>query len=86
MALHHAAHCDDRAAASLVLEPSRLDQGVDRLLLRRIDESAGVDDDHVGLGRLGRRHAAAISQLRQIALAVDGVLVAAERDDGDLHR
>ena len=29
---------------------------------------------------------AAVGELRDVALAVDGVLVAAERDDGDLHR
>ena len=85
VALHHAADGDDRLAPSLVLHPSRLDDGVERLLLGRVDEAARVDDDHLGLGEVAGILGAVIGELCEIALGVDGVLVAAEGDESDLH-
>src|SRR6266550_6733855 len=41
--LHHAADADDRPAASVLLEATRLDKRVDGLLLGRVDEAARVD-------------------------------------------
>jgi len=39
-------------AAPALLQLGHLQDGVDRLLLRLADEAAGVDDDHLGLGRV----------------------------------
>jgi hypothetical protein len=84
--LHHAADGDDGAALARFLVASRFDNRVDRLLLRRVDEAAGVDEDDVGVGQVGGVRRAAVGQLGEVALGVDGVLVAAERDEADLHR
>ena len=85
VALHHAADADDRLAAPVFLEPPGFDERVDRLLLRGVDEAARVDDDDVGVRHVRRVLGAAVGELRDVALAVDGVLVAAERDDGDFQ-
>ena len=85
VALDHAAHRDHRAGTRRSsLQPAGLDDRVDRLLLGRVDEAAGVDEDRrrrreassTVLARRGRRSS------REVALGVDGVLVAAQRDDG----
>jgi hypothetical protein len=49
----------------------RLADGIERLLDRRIDEAAGVDDDEVGAGVAGRGGVALRAQLREDALRVD---------------
>ena len=85
VALHHAADATTAWQRPVVLQPSRLDDRVDRLLLRRVDEAARVDDDHLGLGEVVGVLGAAIGELREVALGVDGVLVAAEGDESDLH-
>src|SRR4051812_19668930 len=69
VALHHAADADHGAAASGFLEPSRLDQRVDRFLLGRVDESAGVDDDDLGFVDVGRELRAIVRELSDVALA-----------------
>ena len=51
VALRHAAHDDDRLGAAL-LEVARSQDGVDRLLLGRRDERAGVDQHDVGTVRV----------------------------------
>src|SRR6185437_8159502 len=83
--LDHAAHGDHRAARAQLLEPPRLDDRVDRLLLGRVDEPARVDHDDVGSLEIRRMPGALVDQLREVALAVDGVLVAAEGDEADVH-
>ena len=85
VALHHAADADDRLARSVFLESPRFDHRVDRLLLRRVDEAAGVHEHDVGLVEIARVRRAVVGELRDVALAVDGVLVAPERDDANLH-
>ena len=85
VALDHASNGDDRLARAVGLAAPGVDDRVDRLLLRRVDEAAGVDDDHVGVIELGRELTAVIREQREIALAVDRVLVAAKRDEADLH-
>ena len=58
----------------------------DRLIARRAEKSAGVDDDDVGaVERIGRSHATLL-QKRVHAVRVDPVLGAAERDDVDSGR
>ena len=85
VALHHAADADDRLAASLFLETAGFDERVDRFLLGGVDEAARVHDDDVGVGHVARVLGAAIGELRDVALAIDGVLVAPERNDGDFQ-
>ena len=71
------------AAVGLVL--GQLEDRVDRFLLGPVDERAGVDHQHVGLGRvLGQLVAGALGEA-QHHLGVDEVLRAAERDEADLH-
>ena len=85
VALDHAADCDDSTAHAARLVLTRLDQRVERLLFRGVDEAAGVDDDDVGVGHVGGVFGAAVGELGDVPLAVDGVLVAAEGDDGDFE-
>ena len=59
---------------------------VERFLDRRVDEAAGVDDDEVGAGVVGRDGVALGAQLREDALGVDQRLGTAERDEADLRR
>ena len=52
VSLDHAPDGDHASAISLPLQASRLEQGLDRLLFRRVDEAAGVDEDHLGLAQI----------------------------------
>ena len=64
----------------------RFADGIERLLHRRIDETAGVDHDQVRVC-VGRRDDVALgAKLRQDALGIDQRLGAAERDETDLGR
>ena len=49
----------------------RLADGVERFGNRGIDEAAGVDDDEVGAGVVGRGGVALGAKLREDALGVD---------------
>jgi hypothetical protein len=62
-----------------------LEDGVDRLLLRRIDEGARVHDDHVGVAASAVSLVPGLLGHAQHHLAVDEVLRAAEREKADLH-
>jgi len=84
--LHHTADADDGPCLPRLFETPGFDEGVDGLLLCRIDEPAGIDEDDLGVVEIRGVFGAAIGEARYVALAVDGVLVAAERDDRDLHR
>ncbi len=85
VALDHASNCHDRLAAAVGLEARCLDHRVDRFLLGGVDEAAGVDDDYFGVSQVRGVLGGIVRELREIALAVDGVLVAAECDDADFH-
>ncbi len=74
-----------RRQRPLALELRHLEDGVDRLLLGRVDERAGVDDDDVGVAGVGGDLVPGLSRVAQHDLAVDEVLRAAERDEADLH-
>jgi len=84
--LHHAADADYRAAGAALLEPARFDERVNGLFLRGVNEAAGVDDDDFRLGEIGRELGAAVRQLCDVAFAIDGILVAAECEEGELQR
>ena len=83
--LDHAPYADDGAAGARLLQTPRFDECVDGLLLRRVDESAGIDDDDVGRAEIGGEFRPAIRELRDVALAIDGVFVAAEGEDRKLQ-
>ena len=84
VALREAAgHHELLRAAVLVLR--HLEDGVDALLLGRIDERARVHDDHVGVARLGRDLVPRLLGEPQHHLAIDEVLGAAERNQTDLQ-
>ena len=85
MPLDHAPDGHHRGGGSIDLHASGFHDGVDRLALGRIDEAAGVHDDQLGGRGIGHQLGAVIDQLREIALRVDGVLVAAEGHNGNSH-
>src|SRR4029077_17002450 len=70
---------------SLCLEARRFDHCVDRFLLGSVDEAAGIDDDDFSFGQIRGVLGGIIGELREVSFAVDGVLVATERDDADFH-
>jgi hypothetical protein len=83
--LHQAAHGDDRAHRTLLLQADRAENRSNGFLLGEIDEAAGVDDDYVGILRTGPHGGTGADEPCQNMLAVDRVLVAAERDDAYAH-
>ena len=86
VSLDHAADGDDRLAVAGALPGTGFDNRVDRLLLGRVDEPAGVDEDDVGVIGIGGIRGAAILEIGDVPLGVDGVLVAAEGDEGEFQR
>ena len=62
----------------------RVEDGVDRLFLRRIDERAGVDDKHVGIFGVRRDLHAVLQDAAEHDLGIDEVLRAAEADHARL--
>ena len=61
----------------------RVADGVERLVARRIQEAAGVDDDQVGAVMLARDLVAFGAQPRDDALGIDERLRASEADETD---
>ncbi len=84
--LDHAADGDERAEPAGVFEACGIEQRVDGLFLGRVDERARVHDQHIGVGAVFGRHGALSRERGRDALGVDGVLIAPEREDGELHR
>src|SRR5262245_33470655 len=64
----------------------RLADRVARLLDRRVDEAAGVDDHEIRAGVVGRRPVALRAELGEDALGVDERLGTAEGDETDARR
>jgi len=83
--LHETADRHDRLDPAGPLELRRLEDRVDRFALRRVDESAGVDEDDVGVGKVVGERGTVAHQVAHQPLGVDGGLVAAERDDAEFH-
>ena len=79
VALGHAAG-DDELGPGLA-GVAEGEDGVDRLLARRLDERARVDDDEVGVVGAVGGHQAVGQEARDDLVGVDGVLRAAERLD-----
>src|SRR5262249_61158604 len=85
VALGEAARDDERPAGALLLQLRELQDRLDRLLARAVDEGAGVDDEALRvLGPLGEREPG-LGQHAEHQLGVDLVLRTAERRQMDLH-
>ena len=83
--LGQAAGDDQSFAGARLLVLGHLEDGVDRLLLRFVDERAGVDDEHVGVGGIAGELMPLLLGEPEHHLGVDEVLRAAERDHSNLH-
>jgi hypothetical protein len=68
-------------AAVLLLVLHHLEDGVHGLLLGRVDEAAGVDDDDFGVFGPGGELGSVVMEEAHHDLGVDEVLGAAERDE-----
>jgi len=86
MPLDHASDGHHGLRRSFRLHSPRFDNCIDRFALGRVDEAAGIHDDQLRGRRVGDPLGAVIEELREVALRVDGVLVAAEGDEGNAHR
>jgi hypothetical protein len=76
--LHHAFLCPEAPGDDhLAVLGERLADGAERLLDRGVDETAGIDDDQIGAGVIGRGGVALGAQLREDALRIDQRLRAA---------
>ncbi len=85
IALDQAPHRHDRLDVALLLELGGPQDRVDRFLLGGVDEAAGVDENHIGVGQVGRDHRAVTDQVSHEPLGIDRRFVAAEGDDAELH-
>src|SRR5262249_38162927 len=81
LALGKAAGDDNGADAALLLEREHLADDGKGLLPRRLDEAAGVDDDHIGAVGVGGQRVAILGQLAEHALGVNEVLGATQTDE-----
>ena len=81
--LGQASNGDDLLGAAVLLEIGSLEQGVDRVLLRLLDEATGVDDGHIGLGSVVDEGPALGLQPAGQFLGIDLVAGAAQGHEGD---
>lgn len=85
VALGHAPNRYNRLSGSVALEVCGRQQGVDGVLLGLLDESAGVDDDRLGLaGVVDETEPASLHAGRKL-LGIDVVAGAAHRHEMDCH-
>ena len=85
IALRQAAGHDQSLTRTGLLVLRHLEDGVDRLLLRLVDERAGVDDEHVGVGGVAGELMPLLLGEPEHDLGVDEVLGAPEGDHSNLH-
>ena len=81
--LGQASDGDDLLGAAVLLEIGSLEQGVDRVLLRLLDEATGVDDGHIGLGSVVDEGPALGLQPAGQFLGIDLVAGATQGHEGD---
>ena len=74
---------DDALALPGLLQLQRVTNLLERLVLRRFQKPAGVDDDRIGAGGVGRDGQAILGQQAEHALGVDKVLRTAQADEGN---
>ena len=86
LAFGKAAGHHDGADPALLLQLEHLADDAERFLPGRLDEAAGVDDDHVRTVGVGTQRVAVLGQLAEHALGIDQVLRAAEADEGEGSR
>ena len=85
-ALRHAAADDQPLPRPAAREPAvlmRLEDRLDRFLLRGVDERAGVDDEHVGILRGGGDLHAVRAHTAEHDLGIHEIFRATERDHAD---
>ena len=85
VALGEAAGDDQAAAGAVLLVLRHLEDGVDRLLLGRIDERAGIHHEDVGVGRVVRQLVARLLRQPEHHLGIDEVFGTPQRDQSDFH-
>ena len=85
VALDQAACHDQAASPADTLVLGSLEDRIDRLLLGRFDEAAGVDDQCLGLAGILRQLVPAGLEQPHHDLAVNQVLRAAQANESDLH-
>ncbi len=85
VALHQAARHDQLLRLAGLLVRGHFENRVDRFLLGRVDETAGVDDEHVGLVRVGGELMPARGELAHHDLAIDQVFGASKTDKTDFQ-
>ena len=83
IALDQASGDDQLLRFSMGLVASHLEDGVDRFLFGRVDEGAGIDDQHVGSGGIVGDARAGVVEQAHHDFAVDEVLGATEADESD---
>ena len=76
---------DQPPARAVLLVLRKLENGVDRLLLRGIDERACVDDEDVGGRRVTRQLVSRIAREPQHHLGIDKVLGTTKRNKAYFH-
>ena len=86
VALGKAPGHDQAAARAVFLVPRHLQDRINRFLFRRVDEGAGVDDEHVGRGLVLDKLMPCIPRQTEHHLGVDEILRAAEGNEPNLHR
>ncbi len=82
VALAQTARDDQTAQPALLLELRHLQNVVDGLALRGVDEAAGIHDREIRPLRLGHQREAGLVEKVEHLLAVDQILGAAKRDHG----
>ena len=85
VALDQAADGDDGFDVAVLLQFRRGEDGVDRFLLRGVDEAAGIDEDDVGMLKVGGHDRPVADQVADEALGVDGRFITPQGDDAELH-
>jgi hypothetical protein len=85
VALGQAPGDDERPATAALLVLGQLEDRVDRLLLRFVDERARVDDEDVSVCRVACQLVAGLLREPEHDLGVDEVFRAAERHHSNLH-
>ena len=76
---------DQAAARAILLVPRHLQDRVNRLLFRRVDEGAGIDDEHVGRGLVLDELVPSLARQSEHHLGVDEILGAAEGHESNFH-
>ena len=70
----------------MLLQGRRFEDGVDGFALGGVDEAAGIHQDDVGGLEVADDLGPMADQIPHEPLGIDRRLVAAERDDAELHR